>query len=334
MARQALGLAGGIIGAYFGGPVGAQIGFAIGSAIGGAIDPEEIPGPSLGKVPVQTGRDGVPIAYGWGVIHTAGNIIHKNPIVETEKSTSVGKGGGSKQVETRRTRTYAIGVCRGPIKGILRIWQNDKLVYDRRGYDLGGPAIPVADTNAYEEAISIYLGDDDQLPDPELEAVWGAGKVPAYRGLAYIVWNNFDITDFGSAIPQYRFEVLVNGSEQITSRVYPIEARDELQVGVALTSGAMGVIPQDVARLSAGVGSITWDQVRFERSWQDYQEIRAGVGPITWDTVASRRYWQDYQIIEVGVGDITWRRARVEQFMVPEKLQIGVEFTSGSMTPV
>ena len=91
MARQALGVAGAAIGAYFGGPVGAQIGFAIGSAIGGAIDPEVIQGPSLGKVPVQTGRDGVPIPYGWGIIHTAGNIIQKNPIVETEETVGGGK---------------------------------------------------------------------------------------------------------------------------------------------------------------------------------------------------------------------------------------------------
>jgi hypothetical protein len=331
MARQALGVAGGVIGAYFGGPVGAQIGFAIGSAIGGAIDPEEIQGPKLGEVPVQTGRDGVPIAYGWGVIHTAGNIIQKNPIVETEESTSVGKGGGTKQVTTRRTRTFAIGVCRGPIRGILRIWQNDKVVYDVRE----NPGIALADTQAYAEAITIYLGDDDQLPDPELESVWGVGTTPAYRGLAYVVWNNFDITDFGSAIPQYRFEVEVDGPDTITSRIYPVEAIDEIQVGISGPVGAMDELPGDDWEMTAGVGSVFWDQVLYETGpYVDDWEITAGVGSVSWTTVLLREYFEDDWEITAEVGSVYWADVRVEQFMVPEKLQVGVSAPTGSMTSV
>jgi hypothetical protein len=241
MARQALGLAGGVIGAYFGGAVGAQIGFAIGSGVGALIDPEQIQGPKLGEVPMQTGRDGVPIPVGWGTIHTAGNIIQKNPVVEVEvEEDAGGKGGGTTVVNTRRYRTFAIGMARsihGPITEVRRIWENDKLVYDVRD----DPAIPAADTAAYAASITIYLGDDAQLPDPELEAHWGVGQTPAFRGVAYCVWNNYDITDFGSTIPQMRFEIQVDRDVDLvsTSKPYPLEAEDRIQVGISAPTGSM-----------------------------------------------------------------------------------------------
>ena len=145
MARQALGIAGAIVGAYFGGPAGAQAGFALGSMLGGAIDPETIPGPKLGDAPVQTSRDGVAIPVGWGICHCTGNIIQRTPFVITEEKEHQGKGGGAIIVTERRSLTFAIGIMRsidGPIAGIRRIWEDDKLVYDTRA----APAIDPADT--------------------------------------------------------------------------------------------------------------------------------------------------------------------------------------------
>jgi len=228
MARQGLALAGGVIGGYFGGPVGAQIGFAIGSAIGGMVDPEKIPGPKLGEIPFQTGRDGVPIPVGWGICHTAGNIMQKNAIQEIEKEEKGGKGGGPVIISTHYYRTFAIGIMRsitGPIAGILRIWENDKLVYDKRAT----PAIAIADTNAFAAGIRIYFGDDAQTPDPDLEAEWGVGNCPYYRGLPYIVFVDKDLTDFAGAIPQYRFEIQTGADLSVTSRPYPIEQIDGFQ---------------------------------------------------------------------------------------------------------
>ena len=53
----------------------------------------------------------------------------------------------------------------------------------------------------------LYLGSDTQTPDPTMEAALGAGNVPAYRGLAYIVLTDFDLGTSG-AVPQFSFEVL------------------------------------------------------------------------------------------------------------------------------
>jgi hypothetical protein len=267
MARQGLGLAGGVIGGYFGGPVGAQIGFALGSAIGGMIDPQQIQGPKLGEAPVQTGRDGVPIPVGWGIIHTAGNIIQKNPITEREEKDKQGKGGGVTVVNIRRDRTFAIGLARsieGPIAGILRIWENDKLVYDMRET----PAIPIADTVEYAKNFTLYYGDEAQLPDPELEAHWGVGTTPAFRGLPYAVWDNYDITDFGSAIPQYRFELQTGADLTLTSKPYPIEDFGAI-IGSVLAVGGQSSI-YDAGAVAGSVLPLGGGLAAALKSYEDW----------------------------------------------------------------
>ncbi len=64
--------------------------------------------------------------------------------------------------------------------------------------------IPTPDTEGMTEAqivgggysnIRIYDGGEDQLPDPLFESIHGVGAVPAYRGLAHVVLENYDITD-------------------------------------------------------------------------------------------------------------------------------------------
>ncbi|MEI4260682.1 hypothetical protein V8352_02780 [Roseovarius sp. D0-M9] len=53
----------------------------------------------------------------------------------------------------------------------------------------------------------IYAGTRDQLPDPKIEAVEGTGTVPAYRGTAYVVIEDLELSQFGNRVPQFTFEV-------------------------------------------------------------------------------------------------------------------------------
>lgn len=205
MARQILPIAGQVIGGMFGGPVGAAIGGAIGSIVGNAIDPQIIQGPRLGDGQVQTSAEGVfrPIVLGTGAV--MGNIIHRGPEVVRVHRESQGKGGGPKVETERRYRTFAIRVAEGPIEGVLRIWMDEKLVYDIR------PESEIPEESLeFHDRFTLYLGDEDQMPDPDLEAYMGVGNVNAYRGTAYVVFPNFDLTDYGDRIPQFRFEVSTN----------------------------------------------------------------------------------------------------------------------------
>ena len=69
---------------------------------------------------------------------------------------------------------------------MLRIWADGKPL------DLSGLSI------------RIYTGDEAQAPDPLIVAK--DGDVPAYRGLAYIVFERLPLADFGNRIPQLSFE--------------------------------------------------------------------------------------------------------------------------------
>lgn len=223
------GVVGAAVGFWFGGPAGAQWGWMIGSAVGGYIDPTQIQGPRLSDARTQTSRDGVAIPFGWGVFPTAGNIIwvQPGPPTEHKKTERQGKGGPETTTYTY-TRSYAIGICQGPIAGLLQIKRNGKVVYDTRPdatieaeLDTSGlsPAEVLAHISGLRAAnakfidkCTIYLGDEEQLPDATIESYKGVGNVPAYRGLAYIVVTDDDVTELQGAIPQYEFVVAACGT--------------------------------------------------------------------------------------------------------------------------
>lgn len=213
MARQVLPIVGAAIGAYFGGPQGAQIGYMIGSVVGNAVDPLVVKGPQIGDSRVQTSAEVFRPIY-FGTACGAGNIIMAGPDIKRVFEESQGKGGGPITTEERIFKTFAIGIgdgWNGPIVGISRIWENEKLVYDTRpGSTMG------AESAKYAQQFTLYRGTEDQMPDEALEAIpaqfgGGAGNVSAFRGLAYIVFAQKDITPWMS-IPQYRFEVVTDGS--------------------------------------------------------------------------------------------------------------------------
>jgi hypothetical protein len=70
------------------------------------------------------------------------------------------------------------------------------------------------------DAIDIYLGYEDQLPNALIESYLGVGNVPAYRGVCYFVLHNLQLEDFGNAIPTFTVEVVQNdGSDPRLSDV-------------------------------------------------------------------------------------------------------------------
>lgn len=225
MARQVLPIAGAIIGGAIGGPVGAQIGFALGSIVGNAVDPQVIQGPKLGEAGLQTSAEGVfrPVVFGTGAVK--GNVIERGNRQVVTQRTQQGKGGGPVVEEQRVYWTFAIRIAE-PITGVTRIWQDEKLVYDVR------PSSVILDESAeYEQRFRLYFGDESQLPDPDLEAYKGVGNVNAYRGTAYIVFPNFDLTDRRESIPDFRFEV------SSASSVIELEKLPELLPSPGLNSG-------------------------------------------------------------------------------------------------
>ena len=199
MARQVLPIVGAIVGSYFGAP---QLGYMIGSLVGNAVDPQVLKGPRIGDLSVQTSRDGVPRPIIFGTVSVTGNVIDRGQYVITTDSEQQGKGGPVIESE-RVSLTFAIRICEGPIGGIARIWEDEKLVYDVRP-----ESIITEESGKFAENMAIYLGGESQLPDPSLEAIHGVGTTPAYRGSAYVVFTLKDLTDRRGSIPNYRFEAV------------------------------------------------------------------------------------------------------------------------------
>lgn len=191
---------------------------------------------SIGELSQQTAKESEPRAIIWGRVRPiGGNIIHcQKPITRwlvtyTEVEGGGGLFGGKKKKQENWTqhvyRTYAIGVCEGPITAFARIWRNNKLVYDGRGTAWGAK-----NNGVFLKAFRLYLGGWDQMPSPDLQAVWGAANVPAYRGTAYMVAVTEDLSNQGGAVPQWLFEVERAEGYILTSKPYAAELIDGIDV--------------------------------------------------------------------------------------------------------
>lgn len=231
-------LVGGVVGAVIGfvasgfNPMGAYYGFVAGSMLGGMLFPPDGPsikGPRIEELRVQDSAYGKAIPKIYGTFRLSGNVIWLGEIIEKKKKKkSGGKGGGGGATTTTYTyyANFAVALCQGEIQGIRRIWANNKLIYD---LSVDADAKTMAASIALiDSTMQVYQGTETQLPDPTIEAEEGAGNVPAHRGLAYVVFKNFNLTNYGNYIPQLSFEVVERGDTIVKQGiigewVYPTE---------------------------------------------------------------------------------------------------------------
>lgn len=221
------GIVGAVVGFYVGGPQGAVMGAQVGLGVGGYIDPPKGPqlnGPRLSDLSAQTATYGSPIPRIYGTVATHGNVIwlQGNKLTEVarkEKQGGKGGGGGATVKTYSYYATFAVGLDdvskTGPIQGVRRIWVGGNLIYDAGADDLE----TVIASNQAAQGFRIYFGDDDQMPDPRMQADLGVANCPAYRGLAYIVFSDFALKDYGNSLmaAQVKVEVLAVASSTIVS---------------------------------------------------------------------------------------------------------------------
>ena len=203
MATIVLSAVGAAAGAGLGGSVlglsTAVLGRAVGASIGRAIDQRLF---GAGSAPVETGRvdrfrlsgagEGQDIAQIFGRMRVGGQIIWASRFLQNAHTSGGGKGAPSKPKTTHYSYSVslAVSLCEGEIARVGRIWAD-------------GQEISKENLN-----LRVYQGSKDQLPDPKIEALEGAGNAPAYRGLAYVVFEDLDLAPFGNRVPQFSFEVV------------------------------------------------------------------------------------------------------------------------------
>jgi hypothetical protein len=178
----------------------AVIGRAIGATIGRVID-QKIMG--VGSEAVESGKvdrfrltgvsEGAAVSQIHGRLRVSGQVIWATRFNE-QVAISGGSGKGTSRGPQVREYSYsvslAVALCEGEISGVNRVWADGQPV----------------ETGAL--SMRVYTGSEDQMPDPKIEAVEGVGTVPAYRGLAYVVLEDVDISRFGNRVPQFSFEVV------------------------------------------------------------------------------------------------------------------------------
>ncbi len=215
MATIVLSTVGAAAGSVFG-PIGAVVGRAIGGLAGAAIDnavlgaltPAQhvhVQGPRLKDLQVMASTEGAPIPRVYGRVRLSGQIIWATRLEEevhtetTTVSSSGGKGGGGGGGRMRTTTTtyryyanLAIALCEGEVARIERIWADGKPL----------------DIEADGIVMRFYPGSETQEPDPLIAAKEGMNDAPAYRGVAYVVFERLSLERFGNRIPQFTFEVV------------------------------------------------------------------------------------------------------------------------------
>jgi Gene Transfer Agent (GTA)-like protein/putative tail protein len=204
MATILLSAVGAAAGASIGGGVlglsSVVIGRAVGASLGRAIDQRLL---GAGSAAVESGQvdrfrlsgasEGAAVAQVYGRIRVAGQVIWVSRFLE-KRSTSGGGGKGApsqpKVTQYSYSVSLAIALCEGEITRVGRIWAD--------GAEIARDDI----------SMRVYSGSADQMPDAKMEAVEGAGNVPAYRGTTYVVIEDLALAPFGNRVPQFSFEVM------------------------------------------------------------------------------------------------------------------------------
>ncbi len=241
MATIVLQAAGSVVGGLVGGPIGAIVGRALGASVGAVIDHSlfgakgrSVVGPRLTALAGLTSTEGAAVPRIYGRARIGGQMIWATRFEETAsvENTGGGKGGGG---PTQTTYAYyanfAVGLCEGPIAAIRRVWAD--------GRELDPSTI----------TMRIYLGEEAQTPDPLIVAKEGATNAPAYRGLAYVVFERLPLANYGNRVPQLSFEIL-----------RPIAGLGAMIRGVDLIPGASEFAYSPTAILAApGAGVSQWE---------------------------------------------------------------------------
>ncbi len=175
-----------ITGAALGGAIGAYAGAHVDAMLRGSA---RVEGPRLKELHVQASTPGAAIPRVWGAMRLGGQVIWATRFRETRERHGGGKSAPS-VTQYRYTASFAVGLCEGVIGGVGRVWADGKPL------SLEGVTMRV------------HRGTEDQPPDPLIVAVEGAARAPAYRGAAYVVFEDLPLEPFGNRVPQLSFEVM------------------------------------------------------------------------------------------------------------------------------
>ena len=204
-------------GAMIGGQVGALAGSYVDQALlGGSGQSRARGGPRLDDLRVTASTEGAAVPRVIGRARLGGQVIWASALEEevVKNSSGGGKGSAGGSSSTRSYRYYAnfaVALCEGTITSIGRVWADNK------------------ELDLTQITWRLHNGAEDQAPDDLIVAHLGAANTPAYRGVAYIVFERLLLESYGNRLPQLSFEVFraVDPFEQSVRAVVMIPGSGE-----------------------------------------------------------------------------------------------------------
>ncbi len=260
----------GTIGRAIGGPIGGLVG----SLIGGTIDRKLFGGATregarVANLAVQSAAYGEPLPRLYGRMRVAGNLVWTAGIKESRKRTGGGKSGPATN-NYSYSSSFAVIVAARTIVRVDRIWADGKVLRASDG------------TLNFPATIRTYHGAEDQPVDPLIAAAEGVANAPAYRGRAYVVFEDLPLADYGNRIPNLTFEVVADDAPVAIDTI-------AVDLGGGLLA-AHGVFPTVVGFAAAQAGA-----------------IREGLATLA--TIADLTLGDDGTMLRVGVGRAVTRLA-------------------------
>ena len=194
MATLVFSALGTLIGGPLGGAIGALAGRQVDAAIFGGGNRE---GPRLKELAATASSYGTALPRYYGRMRVPGSVVWATDLVEHQQTQGGGKGRPSVTTYSY-TASFAVALASRPILSVGRIWADGNLLRGAGG-DLKANGI-----------YRLYTGEGDQPADPLIAQIEGEGRCPAYRGLAYAVFEDLDLGDFYNRIPALTFEVFAD----------------------------------------------------------------------------------------------------------------------------
>jgi hypothetical protein len=186
------------VGTALGGPIGGAVGAALGQAVDRATwaRPAAREGPRLNGLAVQTSTYGTAIPKVFGTLRVAGCVIWSTDLIESRDR--VGGGKGQPSVTTYSyAASFAVALSARAVRRVGRIWADGKLLRGAAG-----------DWKSALGRFRLHTGGEDQAADPLIASA--VRDAPAHRGLAYAVFEELQLADFGNRIPSLTFEVVAD----------------------------------------------------------------------------------------------------------------------------
>jgi len=283
-----------------------------------ALLPDQIvkqEGARLGNSQITVSTEGAPMPRVYGTMRIGGQIIWATTFYEQIETTSESQGGksGPKMITTTTEYLYsvsfAVGLCEGGDNVTLwNVYADGKLL-DMSNY-----------------TYRFYSGTDTQLVDPKIEAVEGSGTVPAFRGLAYIVFEDMPLKDFGNRMPQISVEVVKDVVLSLDPLLSDIVTDLCANVGMDASEIDVTELVSEGTRVEGmNIGSVASPRVVLENLMRTFLFDAFETGSVVKFVMRKSPDTVTIDINELVMSDDgrTYEKARVQDTDLPDRTKVG-----------